>query len=375
VVGARARAHKAVLLAPSCGLGGGIERYIEEVVHAVGDCGWSVVQVDLHGRRKRLPRLLFVACAAWACIWHRPTVALIMHCDLFPLARLLRALGCTRLVGWIYGGEVFTQSGRDIVRRRSPLLTDLATISQFTAGKLSEAVGADRSNLVRVIEPALSDAWWEKCDQLHVEKHPRPLITMVSRLGPEIESKGIFLTIAVAAELRETYPDLELHIIGWGERAQECRERVRSMGADGWCQFLGACSDADLVRELKKSWMFVLPSRVDVDIGHGEGFGIVFVEAASAGVPVVGSSDGGAKEAVCDGITGYAVDPRDSVAIRRRCQALLEDAVLRQQMGDAGKEWARRQFSHQRITAEVSALLSGGRVSQSSGSAFAISDE
>ena len=160
---------------------------------------------------------------------------------------------------------------------------------------------------------------------------------------------------------------LELHVIGGGERLEECRTRVRSMGIDDWCRLLGPCSDEDLVRELKEAWVFLLPSRVDTVRGHGEGFGIVFIEAASAGIPVVGSLDGGAAETVQDGVTGFLVDPRDPEALADRCSALLRDAGLRRRLGTAGEQWVREEFTHSRMVEDVRTFLGSLPVRSGSG--------
>ena len=78
-----------------------------------------------------------------------------------------------------------------------------------------------------------------------------------------------------------------------------------------------------------------------------EGFGIVFLEAAAAGVPQVAGSSGGAAEAVVHGSTGLVVsDPHDVNAAARALNELLDDPERRAQMGQAGRERAVAGYSY-----------------------------
>jgi phosphatidylinositol alpha-1,6-mannosyltransferase len=78
-----------------------------------------------------------------------------------------------------------------------------------------------------------------------------------------------------------------------------------------------------------------------------EGFGIVFLEAAAAGVPQVAGRSGGAAEAVEHGKTGLVVDdPTDVEAVASALDELLADEDRRGTMARAGRERAEREFSY-----------------------------
>jgi phosphatidylinositol alpha-1,6-mannosyltransferase len=78
-----------------------------------------------------------------------------------------------------------------------------------------------------------------------------------------------------------------------------------------------------------------------------EGFGIVFLEAAAAGVPQVAGASGGAAEAVADGDTGVVVhDPKDPNAVADALAGLLDDPVRARAMGAAGRRRAVSDFSY-----------------------------
>ena len=81
-----------------------------------------------------------------------------------------------------------------------------------------------------------------------------------------------------------------------------------------------------------------------------EGFGIVFLEAAACGVPVVAGRSGGSAEAVVDGQTGIVIEqPRDVAAVVKAIEGLLDDDAVRQMLGDAGRARASAEFTHDRL--------------------------
>jgi phosphatidylinositol alpha-1,6-mannosyltransferase len=90
-----------------------------------------------------------------------------------------------------------------------------------------------------------------------------------------------------------------------------------------------------------------------------EGFGIVFLEAAAAGIPQVAGDSGGAAEAVVDGETGFVVgDPADPSAVAQRLARLLADPDLRHRMGAAARERAVGDFAYDVLAARLGAALS-----------------
>ena len=89
-----------------------------------------------------------------------------------------------------------------------------------------------------------------------------------------------------------------------------------------------------------------------------EGFGIVFLEAAAAGVPQVAGRSGGAHEAVADGITGLVVDqPDDPEAVEDAVADLLLDEPRRLTMAAASRERAEREFSYDVLADRLAAAL------------------
>jgi phosphatidyl-myo-inositol dimannoside synthase len=182
-----------------------------------------------------------------------------------------------------------------------------------------------------------------------------PLVVSVSRLVPR---KGMDVTIEAVRRLLPSFPDLTLAIGGRGREAGRlAREAARCHGA---VRLLGAVSDEDLPLLVGAADVFVMSCRSRWFGLEEEGFGIVFVEAAAAGVAQVAGDSGGAAEAVHDGVTGVVVrrphDPGDvALALRR----LLADDGLRRRMGQAARERAMASFDYSRLAPRLAAALAG----------------
>ena len=73
-----------------------------------------------------------------------------------------------------------------------------------------------------------------------------------------------------------------------------------------------------------------------------EGFGLVYLEAAAHGLPVVAHDVGGVSDAVQDGTTGLLVPPDRPAQLAAAFEKLIHDAELRRKLGEAGRAWARR---------------------------------
>lgn len=80
-----------------------------------------------------------------------------------------------------------------------------------------------------------------------------------------------------------------------------------------------------------------------IDYRHSvEGFGLVYLEAAAHGLPIVAHAVGGVPEAVVDNLTGLLVPPRHPAQLAAAFEKLISDPALRARLGAAGRDWARR---------------------------------
>jgi glycosyltransferase involved in cell wall biosynthesis len=100
---------------------------------------------------------------------------------------------------------------------------------------------------------------------------------------------------------------------------------------------------------MRKAAMLVLPG-IRTATGREEGLGMVLLEAAATGLPIIGSRVGGIPECIDEGKTGFLVPERDADALAQRMGELLDDNVKRRQMGTAGRALIERQFDIERQT-------------------------
>ena len=180
-----------------------------------------------------------------------------------------------------------------------------------------------------------------------------PLVVSVSRLVPR---KGMDVLVDAAVRLRPDFPDLTVAIAGRGRDADRLTGRVAESGAP--VRQLGGLSDEDIPRLIGAADVFVMLCRNRWLGLEQEGFGIVFLEAAAAGVPQIAGASGGAGEAVVDGETGLVVGrPADAESSARAISRLLADQSLRSAMGVASRRRAEASFDYDRLAPRLAARL------------------
>ncbi len=163
------------------------------------------------------------------------------------------------------------------------------------------------------------------------------IILHVARL---VEVKGTLHLLRAFARLGG---QAELVIIGDGPLRKSLAAEAVSLGVASRVRFLGALPQAEVLTWMRKAAMLVLPS-VRTGTGRIEGLGMVTLEAAATGVPVVGSDIGGIPEAVIDGETGFLVPERDTEGMASKIGRLLADRQLRLGMGTAARRMVAQKF-------------------------------
>lgn len=181
----------------------------------------------------------------------------------------------------------------------------------------------------------------------------RPLVLGVSRLVPR---KGFDVLIDAVAGLPS---DVQLAVAGDGRDRGRLEARARRRGVDGRTRFLGRVADHDLPALYGCADVFAMLCRDRWGGLEQEGFGIVFLEAASCGVASVAGRSGGTHEAVLADETGYVVDPRSVAEVRDRLARLVDDDELRRTMGDAARARAEREFDSDDLGRRLAPLACG----------------
>lgn len=128
----------------------------------------------------------------------------------------------------------------------------------------------------------------------------------------------------------DRHPQTRLLMVGSGELRSPLEELTRQLGLTRNISFLGAIEHRQVPETLKNVDIFVMPSM-------REEFGVAAVEAQAMEIPVVSTRVGGIPEAVLDEETGILVESADSEQLAQAIVTLIEDPVLRRQMGQRGR--------------------------------------
>jgi colanic acid/amylovoran biosynthesis glycosyltransferase len=171
-------------------------------------------------------------------------------------------------------------------------------------------------------------------------------ILHVARL---VEVKGAEYLISAFALVASRFPNVELAIVGDGPLKASLQALAKSLGVAERVRFLGALPHDQVLAWMRKAAMLVLPS-VRTRTGRVEGLGMVLLEAAATGVPVIGSRIGGIPEGIAEGETGFLAPEKNPDALARRIGDLLDDPALRLAMGAKARAFVLDRFDIARQT-------------------------
>ena len=182
----------------------------------------------------------------------------------------------------------------------------------------------------------------------------RPDEKLVFSVGRLSRRKGFDQMIRAVAQLHAEGIPLRYVIAGIGEDADYLDGLIAEHNAQGIVHRIGAVSEADLPRWMNACDVFAMPNR-DIN-GDNEGFGMVFIEAAACGKPVVGGKDGGTGAAVADGLTGLRVDGHSAARVEFALRTLLADYALRDRLGQNGWMRVQAEFSWESVARKTGYL-------------------
>lgn len=178
-----------------------------------------------------------------------------------------------------------------------------------------------------------------------------PDVLFVGRL---VRKKGCHHAIsAVSGAQAALGRRLRLTVVGDGPMRDELVELARSHGVDA--RFLGSLPPHQVAEAMSASEVFLAPSLTGPD-GDSEGFGMVFLEAALAGLPVVSYRHGGVPEAVADGVTGLLAAEGDLHELTDNLTEVLSDGSLARRLGTAGRDRVHREFDIDVCTQRLEAI-------------------
>jgi spore coat protein SA len=234
----------------------------------------------------------------------------------------------------------------------------LAACSQFVLDRESSRLGQGAA-LSRVIyngveTDAFTTLWDQAAEVLEVRRQygigAEPTVLFAGKLRA---SKGVHILLRAMGRVWEAAPQAALVLVGgteyglgrtmretpfWGQLRRDLDR------AKGRVVLTGFIPPDQMPRAYLLGDVFVGPSQIE------EGLGLVFLEAAAAGLPIIATRMGGIPEVVREGFNGQLLRQKDDDAeLAEKIISLLGDAPLRQRLGQQGRDWVAENFSWDRI--------------------------
>jgi glycosyltransferase involved in cell wall biosynthesis len=157
---------------------------------------------------------------------------------------------------------------------------------------------------------------------------PRKVATL-GLVGQVVERKGHHIAVEALARIRQRFPALEFRLKIFGTGPESYINRVKALATSRgvaslveWCGYRNNCD------EIYPEIDFGLVPTIDP-----EPFGLVAIEPAVYGKPVIASATGGLQEIVKDGETGFLVRPSDPDALAERITQLITNPDLVRTLG------------------------------------------
>jgi phosphatidylinositol alpha-1,6-mannosyltransferase len=247
----------------------------------------------------------------------------------------------TRVVASTHGHEVgwsMLPGGRQALRRIAAAADALTTVSRWTRGRLAAACGSDAA--LEPLPPGVDADTFRPDPAARADLRRRyrlggaPVVTCVSRL---VARKGQDALIRSLPRIRQRVPGARLLLVGDGPDRDRLHRLAAEHGVTGQVVFAGAVPAAELPAHHAVGDVFALPCRTRGGGLDVEGLGIVLLEAAASGLPVVAGDSGGAPETVSDGRTGHVVPGRDPDRLVAALADLLADPDRARRLGMAGR--------------------------------------
>jgi phosphatidylinositol alpha-1,6-mannosyltransferase len=279
------------------------------------------------------------------------------------LGPVLRRAGAERLVASTHGHEVGWARlpvARQLLRRIADGVDVVTYLGEYTRRRLAAALGPAADRLQPLPSGVDTAVFRPDADGAAIRRRyrlgDRPVVVCVSRL---VARKGQDVLVRALPLVQRRVPGAALLLVGGGRHGAALRRLAGHHGLDGDVVFTGAVPAEELAAHYAAGDVFAMPCRTRLAGLEVEGLGIVYLEAAATGLPVVAGDSGGAPDAVLAGRTGYVVDGRAVADVADRVAGLLAQPDRARAMGFAGREWVQREWRWEVLANRLAAMLSG----------------
>lgn len=280
----------------------------------------------------------------WLSAWSADTLASRFQ---VPMVATIHATERGRQQGWLSSQHSYGVNAAEWWLTYQA--NDVICCSQFMADEIRDGFSppADKLHVI----PNGIDADW------HVDVEPLEFAlpknaAVIVAWGRHVYEKGFQTALDAMVEVRKSVPNAVLVIAGRGPHSQSLRAHAEMLQLHDEVLFPGFVSTPQLASLLKRAQCAVIPS-------YYEPFGMVALEALSAGVPTVVSATGGLREVIGDHPVAHSIPPADITAMAKAIVATLENASDSAAMAARGAAYARSEFGWDRVAKETVDVYAG----------------
>ncbi len=353
---------------------GGVATYVHDVAHALdpektiilapkvpsdfkeevqGEDRYQCIRKNLLFPRWLWPRWLKLCWLVWL-ICRKEKIELIMIHHILPAgypAWLMRKFLKIPYLVFSHGTDIAAASrtkwkafmaqkvalsSEQIVCNSDSLARRLLIRFPKLAGKVSVVYPCPQEIFINPVEP-------EKISELkqNLALQGKKVILSVARL---VDGKGFPHLVRVMSEVVKINPTIVWIIIGTGPKLQQIITDVEKNNLQNIVRFIGDVPHDTMPPYFQAADLFILLTHPDN--GQEEGLGLVFLEAAAAGLAAIAGKSGGVEEAIRNGQTGLVFDVyRESKSIVESIVTLLRDTSYRQSLGKNAQQRIKAEFN------------------------------
>lgn len=320
-----------MLVTDAYGAGGGIAQANRDLIETLAELKHELVVLSRNGTN----RILYSLKVFMAVKKERFDLIFCGHLFMSPLAFLVSKI--LQVPYWLHlhGIEAWDRPSNTL-RHCVEGARLVTSVSRYTRRRfLSWAKNDPHQTKVLpntvsgLFSPGLKNEGWLDRLGLKGEK----VILTVGRISSKEQYKGQDRVIEALAALKN-FPDAVYLIAGEGDDRKRLEGLAKVKGVEHRVHFLGKVGDAELPEIYRLADVFVMPST-------REGFGIVFLEAAASGVPVVGLTEAGSVDALREGALGRALALNDAEGL---VQAIADALGARTQTPEGVHAFSKNKF-------------------------------
>jgi phosphatidyl-myo-inositol dimannoside synthase len=278
-------------------------------------------------------------------------VFIVQRGNFLSLAYYINKLLCRPYVVALHGHEIQSRKRTGIIKKMSQA-SAITAVSSYTANHF-KALGIEPSLITVINNGTAPIKNWDEGIRRQYNLDGKQIILTVARL---IKHKGQDHLLKSLPKILNIFPNAHYLMVGDGPDRQYLENLAfNELNLRESVTFAGAISDKSVAACYHACDLFAMISRQHKN--SVEGFGIVFLEAGSAGKAVVGGDSGGIRDAVEQNKTGVLVNPNALDEIATSIIDLLQNKNKRMKYGENGRKRVIEGFTWEKVAKKYAKLF------------------